>query len=168
VADGSVYEPADLPCAELPCRTIPSGLDSTLLHQPTRASSVDWGLLKGQKKKRLAFGVNRDPSPALFKALYGLERNAQELGHLQLGFSQVVSNFREFLFVHMSASGPTVPQCGSNNPLLSEFQPTSPSFFVSEAPGNRTQQQNQSRRNGQQSKVMGDIHFLRSLTVTEE
>jgi len=104
VADGSVYEPADLPCAEFPCRTIPSGLDGTFLNRPTRAFSVDGGLLEGQKKKRLAFGVNGDLSPALFKALYSLERNAQELGHLQLSFSQVVSNLGEFLFLHLGAS----------------------------------------------------------------
>ena len=82
LADGSIYEPADLPGLELPRRTIPSGLDRALLNRPTRTFSIDRGPLKGQKKKRLALGVNGDPSPALFKALYGLERNAQELGHL--------------------------------------------------------------------------------------
>jgi hypothetical protein len=115
VADGPVYEPTNPPCAELPCRTIPSGLDRTFLNRPARAVSVDVGLLQGQEKKRLALGMNRDPSPTLFKALYGLERNTQQLSHLHLGFSQLVSNFREFLFVHLNRLAATVPQCGSHN-----------------------------------------------------
>ncbi len=59
----------------------------------------------------MALRMDWDFSPTLFKALYGLERNAQQLGHLHLSFSQEMSNVGKFFFVHVQRLPATVPQC---------------------------------------------------------
>ncbi len=92
MADGSVDEPAKLPGTELPRRTIPPGLDRAFLDGPTGFFPIHPGALESQQKERLALRVDGDLSPTLFKALYGFERNAQQLGHLHLSFSQEMSN----------------------------------------------------------------------------
>jgi hypothetical protein len=61
-------------------------------------------MFESQKQKRVTFCMRWNLSPALFKALDGFGRNTQQLGHLSLGFSQVMPDLRKFPFVHGRAS----------------------------------------------------------------
>ena len=62
--------------------------------------SIREGLLQGKKQQRLAFGISRNLSQTLLKALNGSDGYAQQLGHLFLRFPQIMPDFRQFAFIH--------------------------------------------------------------------
>ena len=77
LANCSVDAPAEMPGMELPCRTILSSFHRTFFDRPTGTVSTSAGPFQRQKKQRLAFGMDGNPSPALLKTLDGFYGNTQ-------------------------------------------------------------------------------------------
>jgi hypothetical protein len=75
VTDRPVNEPTEMPGLKFPRRAAASRIPGTISHHPTGFLPFPGEGLQGQKKKGLSFSMERDLSPALFKALDGFERN---------------------------------------------------------------------------------------------
>jgi hypothetical protein len=101
-ADRAVNKPAEMPCLKLPRRASVSRLVRAAPYFPTGSDLFALSTLQGRKKKQLAFRVYRNIPPPLFEALYGFGRSAQELGHLLLRFSQMLTDLGKFLLIHAS------------------------------------------------------------------
>jgi hypothetical protein len=100
MADGPVDEPAQMADLELPGRATLSRLRRALKYGPT-FRSLPGGFCVGEQEEELPFDVDGDLSPALLKALDGLEGGSQDLGQLLLGFSQLGPDIAEFIPVHI-------------------------------------------------------------------
>ena len=104
LADCSIDEPAKISGSELPCGAILPSLHGATGASASRACP-SWRLVfQSQNKEDLTFDMHRYIPPTLLKTLNGLRRNAQDLCHLALRFSQMSSNFCELLFLHPGLS----------------------------------------------------------------
>ena len=99
VAYGPVDKPAKMPELEFPSRAVFPPFSLAILNGPAPPVFPFFWDMMGQQKQGLPFHVRWNSSPALLKALYGLQGNSQQLSHLALGFSQMMTDFREFGFL---------------------------------------------------------------------
>ena len=88
LTDRPIDEPAEMPELEFPGRTMAFLLNRTLSYIPAPALRPTRRIAMREKKQHLSLDMDRNSSPALFKALYSLERSSQQLGHLFLRFSK--------------------------------------------------------------------------------
>lgn len=100
LADCSIDKPAQMSGIKLPCGTILPVLDGAMPRQPARLILLGSMVFQSKNKEDLTFDMHRHVPPTLFETLNGLKRNAQNLCHLALRFSQMSSNFCELLFLH--------------------------------------------------------------------
>jgi hypothetical protein len=91
-ADGPVNEPAQMSCVKFPRRALLSRFFGAAPYAPTGTGLFVLRRLQNHEKQYLTFRGYRNVAPSLLEALYGFGRGAQELGHLSLGFSQMVPN----------------------------------------------------------------------------
>jgi hypothetical protein len=102
LTDRPIDEPAEMPELEFPGRTLAFLLNRTLSYVPAPALRPTRPIAVREKKQHLSLDMNRNFSPALFKALHSLERNSQQLRHLFLGLAQLASNLGKVLFLQLS------------------------------------------------------------------
>ena len=88
LTDRSIDEPAKMPELKFPSWTLPFLLYRAFSQTPAAPLFPTWGIAVGEKKQHLSLDMDRNSSPALFKALYSLERSSQQLGHLFLRLSK--------------------------------------------------------------------------------
>jgi hypothetical protein len=101
LADRSVDEPAEMPELEFPRRTLAFLLNRAFSYVPAPAFRSPPRIAVSEKKQHLSLDMNRDFSPALFKALHSFKRSSQQLRHLFLGLVQLASNPEKFLFLQL-------------------------------------------------------------------
>ena len=95
-----VDEPAEVTTLKLPRRALLPGFYWALFNVPTGLMRTFSGGFLCQEKQHLPFDMDRNLSPALLKALYGLEGRTKQLGHLALSLSKSASDIRELRSVH--------------------------------------------------------------------
>jgi hypothetical protein len=101
LTDRPINKPAQMPHLEFPSRAIAFDFRGALFYYPTGPLFNVLGFLHGEDKPHLSFDVNGNFSQTLFKTLYGLDRDAQQLGHFILCFTQLAPNFNKLFFVHL-------------------------------------------------------------------
>ncbi len=105
-ANSPVDKPAQVWNLKLPGRAAFAVFSRAFSHGPTGFLSFRV-FVQIHKKIHLSFSMNRYFPPALLKTLYSLCGNSQKLRHLFLGFTQTMSYFRKFFFVHSVAELPS-------------------------------------------------------------
>ena len=100
VADGAVDEPAQVAGGKFPGRTLFALRLGAGTLNPAGFKAIFTEQFARQQKVELALHVNRDGPPALLITVDGLDRDAQQLGHLFLGFFQFLSQSAEFFVLH--------------------------------------------------------------------
>ncbi len=100
LTDGAIDEPAKVADLEFPRRAVFLGVSLALQGDPASPVFLIPRQLVGEKKQGLALYMSGNSSPALLKALYGFDRGPQQLSHLGLSFSQLVTDLRELAFSH--------------------------------------------------------------------
>ena len=86
MANGSVYEPAEMACIEFPCRAGLTGLQRTIPDIPAGSTISGVTPFQRQQEQHLTLDVSRNLAPPLFEALNRLERNPQEFRYFLLRF----------------------------------------------------------------------------------
>ena len=100
VADGTVDEPAQVAGGKLPGRALFPLCLGTGTRDPARFEAIFTKQLASKQEIELALDVDRDGPPALLITVDGLDRDAQQLGHLFLGFFQFLPECAEFFILH--------------------------------------------------------------------
>jgi hypothetical protein len=100
LTNGAVDEPAEVPELEFPGRAVFPRISRAVLNGPASPVFLVLPQLPAEKKQDLSFYMRGNSSPALLKALYGFDRGSQQVGHLALGFSQLMTDLRELRFFH--------------------------------------------------------------------
>jgi len=86
---------------EFPSRTTLAGIGGALAYLPTSlCSPFTVSRLQSLQEEYLPFNVRGNLSPSLFKALDGLNRRSQELGHLLLRLSKGLAEKSELFGIH--------------------------------------------------------------------
>jgi hypothetical protein len=106
----AIDEPAEVSELEFPGRAVFPGISRAVLNGPASPVFVVLPQLPAKKKQGLSFYMRGNSSPALLKALYGFDGGSQQVGHLALSFSQLMTDFRELPFSH---EYPPFPGCCS-------------------------------------------------------
>ena len=86
LTDRSIDEPTEMPELKFPGWTLALLLNRAFSQTPAALLLPACGVAVSKKKQHLSLDMDRNSSPALFKALYSLERSSQQLGHLFLRF----------------------------------------------------------------------------------
>lgn len=84
-ADGTVDEPAKLSSLKLPGWTFFAAADRTFFYYPAWFWFFLFDTDSGQEKEYLPFHMGGNRAPALFIAVYGFNRNANQFSQLLLG-----------------------------------------------------------------------------------
>jgi hypothetical protein len=100
VADGTVDEPAQVAGGKFPGRALFALRLGAGTRDPAGFDAIFTEQFASQQKIELAFDVDRDGTPTLLITVDGLDRDAQKLGHLFLGFFQFLPEYAEFFILH--------------------------------------------------------------------
>jgi hypothetical protein len=104
VAYRPVDEPAEVSDSEFPGWASLPGLGRAATNFPAGTGLLPGPLLQGLQKEQLPLDVPRHLPPTLLKALHGLKRGSQNLGHLLLGLLQFPPESLKLFAVHIYPS----------------------------------------------------------------